>query len=263
MTLNASLLASIAALAATLPAIADSACDAHSGPNTAALVELYTSEGCSSCPPADKLLSRLPETLDPAVKVVPLALHVGYWDNLGWADPYAQDHFAQRQTWLAKVNGHQTVYTPQFFVGGNELQASRGSLHDAVRHLNTTPATAAIQLRSDLSPNGMLTLDVMATTQNGVDPIALYLAIAENGLVSKVIRGENRGETLTHDHVVREWIGPIGLRDSSTRATREIRLPEAWHRDRLEIIAFIQNERTGAVLQALHTGSCVGHEVRS
>ena len=109
-------------LAATLPASAGAACDARSGPNTAALVELYTSEGCSSCPPADRQLSHLADSLDASAEVVPLALHVGYWDRLGWADRFAQDRFAQRQDWLVQANRQRTVYTPQFFVAGAEIQ---------------------------------------------------------------------------------------------------------------------------------------------
>ncbi|MDP2640606.1 MAG: DUF1223 domain-containing protein [Betaproteobacteria bacterium] len=116
------------------------ACDARSGPKTAALVELYTSEGCSSCPPADRQLSRLRQMLDPAAEVVPLALHVGYWDYIGWKDPYAQAAFGERQSGLVRAGQQNTVYTPQFFVGGTELRSWRGGLRDQVRQLNALPA---------------------------------------------------------------------------------------------------------------------------
>jgi hypothetical protein len=119
-----------------LPAHADQACDVHSGPNTAALVELFTSEGCSSCPPADRALNHLAETLDSAAVAIPLALHVGYWDTLGWVDRFAQGRFAQRQAWLVRANAHRTVYTPQIFVAGVELQPGQASLQEAVRRLN-------------------------------------------------------------------------------------------------------------------------------
>ena len=255
----ASTFIAITALMSSLPAITTAACETRSAPNTVALIELYTSEGCSSCPPADRQLNRLSQTLDLTAQVVPLALHVGYWDNLGWVDPYAQARFMQRQTWLVQINRHRTVYTPQFFVGGKELQAWQGSLREAVRQLNTMPAAATIRLRSSLSVDGMLAIDVMATTQGtGDDPTAVYLAVAENGLLSKVTAGENRNATLEHDHLVREWIGPIRLHGNTTHAQREIRLPSAWHKDRLEIIAFVQDEHTGAVLQALHAGLCTG-----
>jgi hypothetical protein len=140
--------------AASSAALPLAACDARSGPGTAALVELYTSEGCSSCPPAEKQLHRLRQALDPAAEVVPLALHVGYWDYIGWKDPYAQAAFGERQNWLVHTNRQQTVYTPQFFIGGAELRSWRGALRDKVRQLNALPAAAAIRVRAGIAPNG-------------------------------------------------------------------------------------------------------------
>ena len=245
-------------LAATLPASAGAACDARSGPNTAALVELYTSEGCSSCPPADRQLSHLADSLDASAEVVPLALHVGYWDRLGWADRFAQDRFAQRQDWLVQANRQRTVYTPQFFVAGAEIQPGQRSLRDRVRDVNARPAAAAIRLHTAVSADAVLTLDAVATAPAGNDATVLYLAVAENGLVTKVMAGENKDATLTHDHVVRAWLGPFRLSGGTVRVRREIRLPAAWQRNRLESVAFVQDERSGAVLQALRAASCPG-----
>jgi hypothetical protein len=247
-----------AAFPAALPVPAFAGCDVRSGPNTAALIELYTSEGCSSCPPADKQLSRLREALDPAAEVVPLALHVGYWDYIGWKDPYAQDKFAKRQSWLVRANRQQTVYTPQFFVGGAELRAWRGGLRDKVRQLNAAPAAAAIHVSANLGSNGELALKAEATARPGTEPAALYLALAESGLVSKVTRGENGGVTLAHDHVVRAWIGPVRLSNGVARVQRDIALPAAWNRARLEVAAFVQSERDGSVLQAVRAQQCAG-----
>ncbi len=248
----------LSASAAALPLTAFAACDARSGPNTAALVELYTSEGCSSCPPADQQLSRLREALDSSAEVVPLALHVGYWDYIGWKDPYAQDKFGDRQSWLVRANQHKTVYTPQFFVGGAELRGWRGGLWDKVRQLNAQPATAAIHVSANLTPTGALALKAEATARTGAEPAALYLALAESGLVSKVERGENGGVTLAHDHVVREWIGPVRLTGGAARIQRDIPLPTAWKLARLEVVAFVQDERTGNVLQAVSAQQCAG-----
>lgn len=259
MNLKAVVLTLAQALAITaLPAHAGLICDVRSGPATAALVELYTSEGCSSCPPADRTLSRLAESLGSSAAVVPLALHVGYWNALGWTDRFAQDRFAQRQSWLLQAQGRRTVYTPQFFVAGAELQPGRASLPDAVRHLNATRATAAIRLQSALSAADVLVLDASATTHAGDDATALYLAIAENGLQTRVQAGENRGATLAHDHVVRQWLGPFRLRDGATQVRREVRLPPDWRRERLELVAFVQDARTGAVLQAVRAAACPG-----
>ena len=241
-------------LAASLPARAEAGCDARSGPGTAALVELYTSEGCSSCPPADRQLSQLGRGRDAAV--VPLALHVGYWDRLGWADRFAQARFAQRQEWLVQANRRRTVYTPQFFVAGSEVQGWRRSLRETVREVNARPPAATISLRSAVSADGVLSLDAEAATQAG-GPAVLFLAVAENGLATRVMRGENQGATLSHDHVVREWLGPFRLTAGRAQVRREVRLPSAWRRDRLETVAFVQEERTGRVLQALRA-ACPG-----
>jgi hypothetical protein len=246
------------ASSAALPLAGFAACDVRSGPKTAALVELYTSEGCSSCPPADRQLSRMRRELDTAAEVVPLALHVGYWDYIGWKDPYAQAAFGERQSWLVRASRQKTVYTPQFFVSGTELRSWRAALPDKVRQLNALPAAAAIRVRAGIAPNGALALDAEATASAGADPAALYLALAESGLVSKVTRGENGGVTLAHDHVVREWIGPIRLSAGMVRLQREIALPAAWNRARLEVVAFVQDERSGSVLQALSAQQCAG-----
>jgi hypothetical protein len=248
----------VAASSAVVPATGFAACDARSGPQTAALVELYTSEGCFSCPPADRQLSRLRQALDPAAEVVPLALHVGYWDYIGWKDAYAQEAFGERQSWLVHANRQNTVFTPQFFVGGTELRLSQDALRDKVRQLNRQPAAAAIRVQAGLTASGALALRADATARAGAGPAALYLAVAESGLVTKVTRGENGGATLAHDHVVREWIGPIRLAGGAAQAQREIALPAAWNRARLEVVAFVQDERSGSVLQALSAQHCAG-----
>jgi hypothetical protein len=244
--------------AATLPFAGFAACDASSGPNTAALVELYTSEGCSSCPPADRQLSRLRQALGPEAEVVPLAMHVGYWDYIGWKDAYAQGAFSERQSRLVQANRQKTVYTPQFFVGGTELRSWQVALPGEVRQLNKLPAASAIRVQAGLTARGALALNVDATARTGADQALLYLAIAENGLVTTVTRGENAGATLAHDHVVRTWIGPIRIAGGSVRAQREVVLPAVWNRPRLEVIAFVQDERSGRVLQALSAANCAG-----
>lgn len=245
-----------AASSAVLPGTSFAGCEARSGPRTAALVELYTSEGCSSCPPADQHLSNLRRELDPAADVVALSLHVGYWDYIGWKDPYAQGPFGDRQRWLVQANKQRTVYTPQFFVGGTELRSWKGKLRDEVRRLNSMPAAVDIRVQASLDPTGALGLSADATARTKTGPLALYVAVTESGLVSKVTLGENRGVTLRHDHVVREWIGPIRLSGDSARVRREIALPPAWDRARLELAAFVQDEGTGKVLQAVSARQC-------
>ncbi len=240
----------VAAASLFLTGQALAACEIASGPKTAALVELYTSEGCSSCPPADRQMRRLREALDPGAQAVPLALHVGYWDYLGWKDPYADPAFAGRQEALVRANRQRTLYTPQFFVNGVELRAARTSLREAVRRLNETAATADIRLSASAPSKDMLRLSARASAAGGA-PLDLYVALAESELASQVARGENAGVTLEHDHVVRQWLGPVRFTGAAAHLERGLRLPAAWNRSHLELAAFVQDPATGRVLQAV------------
>ena len=101
-------------------------CEANSPKHTVALVELFTSEGCSSCPPADRWLQNLPRQGYSFDKVVPLSLHVGYWDHIGWKDPYAQQRFTDRQRNYASLRRSSSVYTPQIVLAGNDFRSWNG-----------------------------------------------------------------------------------------------------------------------------------------
>jgi len=236
------------------------ACKAESGPRTAALVELYTSEGCSSCPPADRWLSGLgPKGYAPD-RVVPLSLHVDYWDYIGWKDPYAKREFSQRQRKLSQLQRMALVYTPQVLLQGRDFRGWGSSAFDAaVAKINAQSAAARIglEIRS-------LTARVMQVEANAelMDPAhkdaaALYLAAYENRLVSKVAAGENRGHTLAHDYVVLEWQGPFGFGAANRIAERrELPLLPKAVAANSGVAAFVQNRRTAEVLQALMLPSC-------
>ena len=257
MNLRTAVLSRLAlASALTLPVQTFAACEAQSAAKTAALVELYTSEGCSSCPPADQRLSHLDQVLGPTAAAIPLALHVGYWDYIGWHDPYAKDAFAERQRWLVKLNHQRTVYTPHFFVAGNELSLSDQALSAEVRRVNARPAEAEIQIKARVDGGDVLVVNADATARSRPTPVALYLAITESGLSSKVTRGENEGAILAHDHVVRAWVGPIRLDGGSVRVQREITLAPQWRRGQLDVVAFVEDQTTGVVLQAVNAGRC-------
>jgi len=248
----------LAATSSLLPLQSFAGCMAQSGPNTAALVELYTSEGCSSCPPADRQLSGLKQALDSAAVVVPLSLHVDYWDYIGWKDPFAQERFTERQRWLAQANHQGIVYTPHFFVSGRELQSWKGGLRDEVRRLNAKPAEAQIRIEAMQGANDSLTLSADASARGGNDRAELFLAVTESGLTSKVARGENGGVTLSHDHVVRAWIGPIPLAGGKATVRREVALPASWNRAQLNVVGFVEDARSGKVLQAVAAQQCAG-----
>lgn len=231
-------------------------CAVESGPRTAALIELYTSEGCSSCPAADRQLSALAHTLDADAEVVPLAMHVSYWDALGWPDRYAQLVFDQRQQWLVQTNHQQVVYTPQFFVAGRELRAWQQRLRDEVRAVNAQAAAAHIAIRAHPQADDTLSLDVKVAAVAPNAPAVLYLALAESGLRTAVKRGENGGRVLTHEHVVHTWLGPLAVAKADGAERRALPLAVNWQRDQLEVIAIVQDPRSGQVLQTLRAQHC-------
>ncbi len=233
------------------------ACQVESGAATAALVELYTSEGCSSCPPADDVLRAVRRSAGPQAVVVPLALHVSYWDQIGWKDVFAQPAFDTRQRMLVATGGNKVVYTPQFFINGRELRSWSGSLPAAISQVNARPAVTHITLKSTPLASGMVLLEASADTRATDRRQALFLALSESKLVSQVTRGENSGATLRHDDTVRTWLGPIALAGGSAVLRQEIRLAPEWHAQHLQAVAFVQDADDGSVLQAVSTAPCI------
>ncbi|TAN54350.1 MAG: DUF1223 domain-containing protein [Betaproteobacteria bacterium] len=235
-------------------------CSAQSGPHTAALVELYTSEGCDSCPPADRWLSALGSRGYGTAQVVPIALHVDYWDYIGWKDPFAKAAFSARQRKLAQVQRARIVYTPQVLLQGEDFRAWRGAEFDrAVARIIATPALARIALRLDAGAKAALRVEVEAGLAAAVSAMdaQLYLASYENKLVSAVSSGENRGRTLQHDFVVFEWIGPLAFDPRGRLAERRVLplLPKAVAGNS-GVVAFVQSRSTAKVLQALMLPVC-------
>jgi hypothetical protein len=164
------------------------ACQATAGATAPTVVELYTSEGCSSCPPADRWLSTLKGRSD----VLPLAFHVNYWDNLGWVDRFATPETTARQYTLSRAAGNGSVYTPQVVVNGRDW-TNWPRLPKAAG-----PSTVGVTLARD---GDVVTAQVTAAA--GAGKLAGYWAVLEDNHESKVRAGENAGETLHHDNVVR------------------------------------------------------------
>lgn len=231
-------------------------CDAQSGDQMAALVELYTSEGCSSCPPADQALGALEQELGTGAQVVPLALHVTYWDELGWRDDYARSAFDERQKWLVAANHKGIVYTPQFFVAGREARDWHGRLGERVRQINESHAGGHIRVKARPFGDATLALQVEASSSMDTTPAVLFLALTESGLSSSVSAGENSGRTLAHEHVVRRLLGPLNLTGQGLEITRDLGLETSWNKARLGVVAFIQSTRDGRVVQALSVQHC-------
>ncbi len=200
------------------------ACSGQSPAHSLALMELYTSEGCDSCPPADDYVRGLRASGLGADQAVLLSLH---------------------------------VYTPELFVAGQELRGgvagwSRG-IPALVKKINERPAQANIGISLGALAADGLPLIVKATAQA---PGTLYVALVENKIAVNVTAGENRGHTLRHEFVVREWLPPQELgRDKAATLTRTVALPAGAVGKNLGVAAFVQSER-GEVLQAFSLPVC-------
>jgi hypothetical protein len=241
-----------------LPGLSSAAqCTAQSGPGTAALVELYTSEGCSSCPPADRWLSGLSDRY-PGGSLVPLALHVDYWDYIGWKDPYAKREFSLRQRKLTQLQRMAFVYTPQVMLQGRDFRGWGGKAFDeALARINAQPARASLQLAIlGVEEGAVLEVETTAKLVHPSDDAALYVAAYRGRLESQVKAGENRGRRLRHDYVVLEWLGPFSFKGTGLTERRKLPLLPGAVAANSGVAAFVQDRRSGEVLQALLRSTC-------
>ena len=224
-----------------------------SGENRISVVELYTSEGCSSCPPADSFLSRLGQSQQGA-EILPLAIHVDYWDYIGWKDPYARAEYTERQRRVAIANRQSSIYTPEFVVDGREARGSR-NIVDQVNATRNSPAEADMTLSYSVEEEGVLnvSLSVDGIHYQGPETPELYLAIYENGLSNEIDAGENRGRTLSHDHVVR-YLSSARLAIPGQAQDFELPIDPQWQRSSLGIAAVVRLRESGRTLQAVKGG---------
>lgn len=230
--------ASLFAIAAGA-AQADPGCRASSGPEAPTVVELYTSEGCSSCPPADRWLSGLRGRSD----VLALAFHVDYWDRLGWPDPFAQPSFTARQWQLARRDGARQVYTPQVRVDGRDWRG-----WPALPRAAAPSAVPGMSLQRE-ADHVRVNVAALAGAGPALQSLQGYWAVLEDHHSSRVSAGENRGETLRHDHVVRlfqpvpEWNAAAGLQAALKVSAGDAAFPRR--------VAFVVTNGAGRPLQAL------------
>lgn len=206
------------------------------------LVELFTSEGCSSCPPADRLLSRLNGAKQGEINVVCLSEHVDYWNYLGWQDPYSQKLFSQRQAAYAGQFGLASCYTPQMVVDGSYEGNGAGAQFagDAIRR-SAASAKAEVNVVSALISGGNLKLDLAFKPQEKFRGEGrLFAALCQDDLVSIVKSGENGGSVLRHVAVVRQLKElPNCSLDVSWK--KNFVLPVDKKLDQLKLVVFIQD----------------------
>lgn len=247
----------LAGVLATHIAPATAACEARSGGMTVALLELYTSEGCDSCPPADRWISALPQKGIGTDRVVPLSLHVDYWNYLGWKDPFSDSQFTQRQREFARRTNARTVYTPEFVLNGREYRRwSRGDFATDLERINRVPARATVALRLERAKQ-TLRVNAEASAKEKSAAAGLYLALYENNLQNDVRAGENKGRRLPHDFVVRRLVGPLALDAAGkTHINEMLALDAEWKIADLGVAAFVQELNGTEVWQALALPVC-------
>ncbi len=242
---------------------ADGTCTVRSGDGTGVLLELYTSEGCSSCPPADQWFAAQAARAKPEALSL-LAFHVDYWDQLGWKDPFAQSAFSRRQSDRVQAQGSRTVYTPQVMASSHTGLRWSDNTHAqaTIAELQRQPARASITLTTHRSGAGWhVSVSASPAAKGAVGQPALYLALAQDGLHSAPTRGENAGARLAHARVARGLWGPWPLTGSGV--ARELQVDPAKSASSLAdspgnagtsaytLVAFVQDRATGEGWQAL------------
>lgn len=217
------------------------------------IVELFTSEGCSSCPAADRLLSYLDRMQPvPGAQVVALEEHVDYWNQLGWTDPFSSPQYHVRQNDYAMAFKVNDIYTPQMVVNGqtefvgSDMSRAYHEIELAAQSATTTVGLAATTNQHDPE---LVDLSVQVTTPKTVKwrDSNVYLAVTENGLTTFVQRGENGGHRLRHSSVVRSFgiigrVKPEGANGGQLVST--LRLPREWKRENLRAVVFVQERNT-------------------
>jgi hypothetical protein len=216
------------------------------------LVELFTSEGCSSCPPADTLLATLLRDQPVQdVEIIPLSLHVDYWDHQGWKDPFSSKAFTARQQAYSRIFGEDRVYTPQMVVDGRD--EFTGSDERAARKaLAGAAARQHLPLKIDAraqAGSARLSIDLPPAPPDA-EPIDVIVALTEDDLTSIVKRGENVGRTLSHVAVVRTLQTMGALDRESFVADGQLDLNRAWSPSKMHAVVWLQGRKTKHVYGA-------------
>lgn len=226
---------------------------------TPVVVELFTSEGCSSCPPADALLARLAqEPIAENVQLITLEEHVDYWDNQGWVDPFSSRDWTLRQNEYAGPLGNGNPYTPQMVVdGAAEFSGSHPQkAHDAILKSASKAKIPVMLALGSSNGTGKENISVKVGKLEGMtkgDRAEVWLAITETGLHSAVTRGENAGADLHHAAIVRS-MRKIGEakddREASFAEDATVSLKKEWKRENLRAVLFVQERKSRRILGA-------------
>lgn len=237
----------------------------HSSPSSASsssavhpvLLELFTSEGCSSCPPADAFLKQMDDAgrVD-GIETIAIEEHVDYWDQLGWRDPFSSHRWTERQEQYAEAFRRDGIYTPQFIVNGHS-EMSGSSPRKARQDILEAAKISDADLHLAVVGASQSSAEVLVTAEN-IPPEArspeLWLAISERGLSSDVLRGENQGRNLTHAAILRSLTqirnGAAANSSGSVETKATVPLDPSWKRGNLRLVVFLQDRKTLHIIGA-------------
>jgi|CXWL01.1.fsa_nt_gi hypothetical protein len=214
-----------------------------------ALVELFSSEGCSSCPPADDLLREITHQAKvDNQRIFTLSFQVDYWNYLGWTDPFSNSEFTRRQHQYAQILRSSSVYTPQMIINGKTgfVGSDRVKAKKAIAEYLTVPSVQSISLELKSHDAAQIQLSYSCDLISADDAV-IHFALVESGLQSQVTAGENQGRVLKHENIVREFKTiPLSGRKGSVFFNN----PSGSDEGRFSVIAYIQNEKDMTILGA-------------
>ena len=218
---------------------------ASSSQRSPIVVELFTSQGCSSCPPADRFLTELAARED--VEIIPLSFHVDYWNYIGWTDPFSSAAWSDRQRRYARSFGGDRIYTPQMVVNGRweGVGSNRKEISRLLDRAGADPFAVEMSVSAELVSEDRFRFTVNTSRFDPVresERLEMWIAVVESDLVTEVGRGENARKTLRNDRVVRLWmpVGALEFGASGATGVLEIVVDEDWRRDKLSVVAFLQ-----------------------
>jgi hypothetical protein len=222
------------------------------GARAAVLLELFTAQGCSSCPPADRLLSAMGRDPDLGKQLVPIAFHVDYWDTKGWRDRFSDHAWTQRQTEYVHRLGGDMIYTPQIVVDGgaqcvgSDVACIKKAVESASAQPHGTVALAFAEQRRDA-----VEVQVTAQLPAGAHDADVLVGVYESGLDTEVSGGENAHKTLHDDYVVHRLEHAFGVSAGSSRSKSvKVELAPDWRREQVGVVVFLQDPKTHAVMGA-------------
>lgn len=216
-----------------------------------ALIELFTSEGCSSCPPADAILEEIQKKYSDK-NVLALSYHVDYWDKLGWKDVFSNSLFTERQEYYSDIFRLNTIYTPQVIINGKKefIGSNRNKLISSIDEQLDEKPTTSIKLKAIQNNTGKIEVNYSTDGDNSKDA-QLILLLVQKMATSKINRGENEGRTLHHINIVRQ-ISYLHLTVKETTASFD--LPKELKKDDVFVAGFIQDKRSGKI-KAIQTST--------